>query len=424
MRHRLTNAICLTLCTIAAATACAQPDAGDRDIRAALLELRDDRICRELSPIGTLNQEGMEFVAVEYAARISPLRALAVLSLEHGYIDAIQDISRLTRYEVAPTPPQDPYNETSADYQHLGVFRAHARYLSYDIVRCWADAEYDTALDRVAGMIGLADPLIGSGEALSVSSGSSIRSLAETKLAAIADAAEDAENFPGFSPEALARLRERVGARPSTDPHDLRTMDVVSARRHLRWLRDTFTRENGAAHYQEYLRHYGKTEAQWRDEGAKITSLPDALMIEFLDEARDGKSPTLAAYWDRLTPEQKEDARAAYDEWTGQVGFSPLDARPRLYPDDPDQQLTTEQIASRLDEIGALIDRLDNAGTRQDLRDAMVLLQVRAETDRSQLTRIATQSTGPILYDSSLESHDRMLAALARLEPLTREPDE
>jgi hypothetical protein len=417
----IATATCLTLCAIT--TAAPQP-ADDRDIRAALLELRDDRICRELSPIGTLNQEGMQFVAVEDAARISPLRALAVLSLEQEYLDAIQEISRLTRYEVAPTPPQDPYNETGADYQHLGVFRAHARYLSYDIVRCWADAEYDTALDRVAGMIGLADPQIGSGDALSVLSGLSTRSLAETKLTAVADAAEGAESFPGFSPEALARLRERVGARPSTDPHGLRSMDVESARRHLRWLRDTFTRESGAAHYQDYLRHYGRTEAQWRDEGAKITSLPNELMIEFLAEARDGKSPTLAAYWDRLTPEQKDDARAAYDEWTGEFGFSPFDSYPRLYPGDPDQQLTTEQIAARLEEIGALVDRLETSDTRQDIRDAMVLLKLQAETDRSQLTRIATQSTGPLLYDSSLESHDKMLAALARLELLTREPDE
>lgn len=426
MPHPLAALASAALCAIIAAAACGQPinHAPDRDIREALLELDATGGSREIAKIGSLSREGMRFVESDYA-RISPARALAVLSVDHEYIDAIQDISRLTHYTVAPTPPQDPYNETAAEYKHLGVFRSHARYLSYDIVRCWTEAEYDTALIRVGGMLGLADPLIASGEDMSVLSGLSIRSLAETELTAIADAAEGADGLPGFSPDALARLRERVELRPSNDPQGVRAMTVTSARRRARWLRDTFVRDKGEGYYQDYLRHYGKAEDQWRDEGAKITSLPDGLMIQFLSDPRDGKSPTLTKHWDSLTPEQKAEARARYDEWTAEVEFSPFDTYPRLYPDEPAQQLTTDQIADRLDEVGSLIDRLEAGATREEIRDALVLLRLQTEADRSQLTRIATQpSSSRVLYDSSLESHDKLLAALSRLESLARSPDE
>ncbi|MCL4743451.1 MAG: hypothetical protein KJZ54_14740 [Phycisphaerales bacterium] len=72
-----------------------------------------------------------------------------------------------------------------------------------------------------------------------------------------------------------------------------------------------------------------------------------------------------------------------------QTGFDPLDFIPRLDPAHPPEFPNAEQIDARLDEIAALLTRLERAGTPEKREAVFDAIWSCVEADRTQIARIA-----------------------------------
>ncbi|VAX37583.1 hypothetical protein MNBD_PLANCTO03-544 [hydrothermal vent metagenome] len=411
-------------CTISAAQT-ESTENEKQEITEVFRELSAGFSGHSLAKIGRAAFEGMEFVEEPYSMR--PSRALAMLSLEQDYIAQILEAAELAGYTVAEMPPVDPFQEVSPALDDTSAFRSHARILDRDTMRCWLDGDFDGALERIAGVIRLADMLIETSDPIATIVGGALREMAKDRLEAMADAAVTRDPAPQFSLTAIDAARDQILSQPRYDPHDHIRLTTTAMRRHMLWMRETFESEDGAKYYTHYLAHYGQTEQALLKRNAQIQVIPEDLefLKAYISDDPEVSRKALDDHWESLTAEAQTDAYRKHLEMIKKVEWWPTDFIPRLYPGDVAQQPTAEQISQHLDRISTMLDQLEHAQTRDEVRASLLRLRITLERDRSQVTRICANvagSTALMNWKKSIETYDASLAALDRLETFVEDP--
>lgn len=392
---------------LAAAQSEQQSDA--EDIVESLRRLRETEPGRHLSEIGHAEHEGMEFVEPTYNTSMRPQRALAILSYERRHIQRIQECIASNTLRIAPTPPQDPYHEIPSSIDDVSMLRQSAHVLDYDTMWCWYDRDFDGALRSVEAMLQLGSALTDSCDDLAILTGYAINALACSRIEKMADAAEKLDPRPALSSESMGRLLDTFEANPPSDPVGQARLMALSLNRRVGWMRDHFKGPDGPARFAAYLERYGRTDEEARieqdriDEGAvRLHALFISPRVEeLLPDDKDGLNAAADAHWETLTDAQRATARS---QWAQLSEISSPLIMPTIYPGDPAQSPTPAMITRQLDRIEAITTSLKTAATSETVRAAFLRLADEAESDRSQLARIAA---GQLEVETHLENWSR-----------------
>lgn len=409
---------------LTAASAAAQPAPDTTDLSEVLWVLEDRYEHRVLIEASSGDYEGMRLVDSQYGGMPAAWR-YAVLSYEQRHIARILRATLTSTYTVAPLAPGDPYQDTPWPHTYTTrLVSQNARILDHDAMRCWKERDYDGALRRVAGIIRLAHLLADSGDDISPLMGSGLLDMACNRLGAIVEASESADKPPTFSRSAVEEVRVELATRDPYDADGYAETLAGSTRRRLTWMRDTFLHDDGAIRYRDYIARHGETESEMLLRDAIIHTTFDQALREVAHEG--GGLPEwkrrAQELWDALDPDQQEAAMAVSRErfrdgdpaWPGNT--------PILYPNEPSQSPSREDLVILFDQIESIIDELAAADTRQDIRRVLTQLNTAIVQDRSQATRIATQLSGTVsltCWTASIRRHDESLAALDALKEFT-----
>lgn len=434
MGHTVRFAVCAVLLLFVCSSANGQRDDNDSrpDIGELFRELAVDIRGSELLRVSNSYQEGMRILEHPDLPGLSVNRTLAVLAVEQPTIGKLISASETHAYLVPEPWPQDPYDSTSITLSDSSSFRGFARVLSIDTIRCWMDGDFDGALIRVATMLRFSDMLIGSRDEIGVLTGAAIRSMAMSRLETMAEAAENGEYDVELSPAGIAFVREALDRQPEHDPSRSARSAADTLRLNAEWMRMTFVTDHGAKRFHDYLNRLGQPEEDIIGRTAFTTAMAERDIRRYIEFVRIENSrerrEVAERLWDDQTPEQQAAAFERAEELVrGLHNWWPTDSVPRLYPDDDAQALGTDDIASRLDRVEELAAMIEAANTPDAVREALMHVRVQLETDRSQITRMCAAvagSAGLMHWQKSVETRDKTLAALKRLEAfVTDEPD-